>query len=610
MENTYQPKDAHPISNLIEDANRRWQHYEEGRSKTFRETVAKYRERYGRHPPPGFKGWYIFARERNVHNIDDFEQIMDDLRPFWAIMPKTMRGMAARLQETDGVAGVHIRHKQVVKLTNPGWRSETLAGFIKRFVGYLPDMDIPVNLMDQPRIVIPYEDMQALLEVEEQSRRLPLTTKDQFTRGLGNMLDLSQETHDWGDDVTTDPQWFFYAGGHNYMDLVKLACPPGSPARNPEITTADAAKLYMTPLETFVSNFNLSTDLCTVGPSILDQHGFLYASSSTVASQHLFPVFSECKTNVNNDILFPANMYMLKDPRYIYDSTYDYDWEDKKDILVWRGVTSGGVQHSDDWQTMHRQRLVRLTNGTEMMTRGDVPILTQTVNQQYQTSHFNASSFAQEHFDVGLTDTWGCIPDCGFYDGIFSIKDPIPLNEQFKDKYLIDVDGHSFSGRWRAFLFSKSLGIKATIFREWHDSRLFAWRHFIPLDNQYNELYSLMTYFIGNGSPSLHDSKNEEDATYVPSHDFEAKMIATQAQTWAQHVLRDEDIEIYTLRLLLEYARLLDDNRDDIGYADDGSELDTFDRKYPMPKSLPSFSWTEVKMRMSGDGDGGGEKWS
>lgn len=52
-------------------------------------TVAKYREKYGRHPPPGFKDWYIFARERNVHNIDDFEQIMDDLRPFWAIEPRT-----------------------------------------------------------------------------------------------------------------------------------------------------------------------------------------------------------------------------------------------------------------------------------------------------------------------------------------------------------------------------------------------------------------------------------------------------------------------------------------------------------------------------------------
>ena len=30
-------------------------------------------------------------------------------------------------------------------------------------------------------------------------------------------------------------------------------------------------------------------------------------------------------------------------------------------------------------------------------------------------------------------------------------------------------------------------------------------------------------------------------------------------------------------RLLLEYARLSDDNRDHIGYSADGSELDKFD---------------------------------
>jgi hypothetical protein len=35
------------------------------------------------------------------------------------------------------------------------------------------------------------------------------------------------------------------------------------------------------------------------------------------------------------------------------------------------------------------------------------------------------------------------------------------------------------------------------------------------------------------------------------------------------------DVEqIYTFRLLLEYARIVDDNRDRIGYSDDGSELD------------------------------------
>ena len=35
--------------------------------------------------------------------------------------------------------------------------------------------------------------------------------------------------------------------------------------------------------------------------------------------------------------------------------------------------------------------------------------------------------------------------------------------------------------------------------------------------------------------------------------------------------------KIYMFRLLLEYARIVDDNRDRIGYSGDGSELDSFD---------------------------------
>jgi len=52
-------------------------------------------------------------------------------------------------------------------------------------------------------------------------------------------------------------------------------------------------------------------------------------------------------------------------------------------------------------------------------------------------------------------------------------------------------------------------------------------------------------------------------------------------------VLRREDIEVYTFRLLLEYARIIDDNRDRIGYSGDGSELDSNDASsiHPLPRN-------------------------
>jgi hypothetical protein len=40
--------------------------------------------------------------------------------------------------------------------------------------------------------------------------------------------------------------------------------------------------------------------------------------------------------------------------------------------------------------------------------------------------------------------------------------------------------------------------------------------------------------------------------------------------------------QIYLYRLLIEYARIIDDNRDRIGYSGDGSELDKYDASRPV----------------------------
>ncbi|KAI4092555.1 MAG: hypothetical protein LQ344_003401 [Seirophora lacunosa] len=577
-EGSYKPIDAHPISQLMEEADLEWAAYENSRSTTFRQTVGKYRRKYGRHPPPGFKEWYQFARKKNVHNIDDFEQIMDDLRPFWAIEPKVLRNLAANMWRDDknGVSGIHIRDHKVVKESNGSWRTETLITLIKKIVKYLPDMDIATNRLDQPRVVVTWEDMQAHLEKELETRRIPPEVDPDFTTGLDNLLNLTMEEEPANKE---DPEWF-PAHGKQYMEIAKLACPPESHARNRELAKADVEAQYKSRLGGIITNFNLSSDLCTVGPEIQDQHGFLYSGSTVIPTKRLVPIFGECKVNVNSDILFPANMYWKHDERYDYDEKHDnLDWEHKENSIIWRGVTSGGTQTADNWQRMHRQRLVNILNATEMADQA-VRILTEQPEQQGEFENFrqfHPSEFAANHTDVGFTGTMSCVPDCSFYDNVYTIKPTAPFPEQFKHKLLVDVDGHSFSGRWHAFLESKSLGVKSTIFREWHDSRLFAWRHFVPMDNRYDDVYSILTYFLGVGTPRSQEVAGLQEDAYVMKHEAEGKRLANQGREWAKKVLRRDDIEIYMFRLLLEYGRIMDDNRDRIGYSGDGGELDKYD---------------------------------
>ncbi|KAJ5050667.1 uncharacterized protein L3040_002542 [Drepanopeziza brunnea f. sp. 'multigermtubi'] len=499
---------------------------------------------------------------------------MHDLRPFWGIEPANIRKLAAYMHKTsDGISGMHIRNKKVKEMTNANWREEAFRKSIRPFVKFLPDIDISMNIHDQPRVAVPWDDMQELLRLEVANRHINPDTLPQFSQGLSNLYDAKTSSPE-----TIDPN-FFGASREPYMSIAQEACPPLFQARN---QTVGFGSDWHRGIHGFITNSNRSSDLRVVGPDIQDKHGLLFASSTMTASRQLLPIFGECKTNINSDILFPANMYTMSDNRYVYDETYDIDWAEKNDTLLWRGVTSRGANTIDNWEQMHRSRLVLLTNATIQADK-EVQILSEDpdLKSSYHTfNHFNASDFAAQHTDVSFTAGISCLPDCKFLGNFLSYKTVSELSKQFMSKYLIDVDGHSFSGRWYAFLKSKSLGIKITIFREWHDSILFAWRHFVPLDTSYEELYSILTYFIGIGSAS---SSLKEGALYVPRHEFAVRRLGKQGREWAGKVLRREDNDIYTFRLLLEYARVSDDNRHPIGYGGDGSEMDEFDERHPFP---------------------------
>ena len=549
-----EPIDAHPISLLMAEADKAWRTYNDGISTTFRETVSKYRRKYGRHPPPGFKEWYMFARKKNVHNIDDFEHIMDDIRPFWAVEPRTLRNLAANMwrDKDQGVSGIHIRNHKVVNQTNQNWRTEAMTSLIEQVIKHIPDMDIAMNNLDQPRVVVPWDDMQSMLATASKTRQTPPDAINEFSQNMEGLANLTVEAVEVERE---DPGWFPAHGGP-YMDIASTACPPESHARKNSSTKVDAEALYKNRLGGVVTNFNRSSDLCTVGREIHDKHGFLFTASTIIATKRLVPIFGECKVNVNSDIIFPANMYWLKDWRYEYDGKHDLDWADKKDTMIWRGVTSGGVQNEENWRRMHRQRLVMETNST-LLEGKEVRILAEQPEKRGEYENFRRfepSMFAKEHTDIGFTEANGCHPDgCPFYDGVWTFKPMIRPAELFKSKFVVDVDGMSFSGRWRAFLESKSLGIKATIFREWHDSRLFAWRHFVPMDNRYDDLYTLLTYFLGTGTPigeQVTASATTYGNAYVARHDTEGKRIAYQGREWAKKVLRKDDMEV-TLNFII-----------------------------------------------------------
>ena len=87
------------------------------------------------------------------------------------------------------------------------------------------------------------------------------------------------------------------------------------------------------------------------------------------------------------------------------------------------------------------------------------------------------------------------------------------------------------------------------IFREWHEEWIKPWAHYVPLSLKADEYAEAVRYF------------DREDAGKAI-----AQRVANEGREWAKKVLRHEDYEAWFFRLLLEYGRLVDDNRENIGF--------------------------------------------
>lgn len=145
---------SHPIDTLIKEADERFNGLLKKESKTLTAAAKAYRDRRGRHPPPGFDAWFQFAQERKAVIVEDFfDQIYHDLRPFWGMEPSRIRKEAAEYEMT-----IKVRKGRATRISEWFWTVHW-TNMIKTIEHLLPDMDIALNPMDEPRMVVPYEDM-------------------------------------------------------------------------------------------------------------------------------------------------------------------------------------------------------------------------------------------------------------------------------------------------------------------------------------------------------------------------------------------------------------------------------------------------------------------
>ena len=536
---------SHPIWQLILDNEKDWKKKLARQSQSLSEAVTEYRRRYGIHPPPNFDKWYEFAKARNVRFIDEYDNIQQNLAPFWGLKPATIRARAREAIgfDANNLIGALIRNGELQKIAGGSeWQMEATEGMMDGFIKYLPDMDLAFNIHDEPRVLVPYEDLTRLIFIaDNQTKPVANATLEPINSWSTRPVDMNDGSR--FEDVRRtrfnvfahQPTW-----AHS-----RISCSPDSPARILEDNQmADNLKNYAMGELGFIYNQTAHSDICQ-SPSFSNKHGFFDRPNAFNVAQDLIPVFSQSKISSFNDILYPSPWYWSG--KVPYDSSIDPTWAEKKDQVYWRGSTTGGFSRDGSWRRQHRQQMVQKINSND---RAKILVnKSEDSSEDWQTKEVPRSDF-KELFDVHFTHVDQCDPaDCDAQKEFFSIKGWAKQNTAWKYKYLIDVDGNAFSGRFYAFLKSRSLIYKLAIFREWHDEWLKPWFHYIPMSLKGDEWVEAVRWFAGEAP----GKKN-------------AEKIALQGKEWADKILRNEDLEAWFFRLLLEYGRLVDDNREVIGY--------------------------------------------
>ncbi|CAK7215202.1 hypothetical protein SCUCBS95973_002402 [Sporothrix curviconia] len=581
---------SHPIDHLIQDAKVAFHTAIAKNPRTLLEAAHSYRQRRHRHPPPGFDEWYAAARKAKALIPESFfDRIYKDLEPFWSIDAKLLRFQSYSFPHV-----IRVRDGKVYYFSEPSDKTDWIelwADSLKEFAEFLPDVDIPVNVMEHPRLAVPWESLQKILADVRRKDAGVQSPRDVITAYTGvdappvSPTALKKEqiyTHNWatpesGNELGSDIKlyWLHY----------QKTCPPDTPGRDADaFDNGDSIQYPHEPNKNYtqggyISDVNAARDPC-VQPLMRAMHGVLFRPVGLSTSGDLMPVFAGSKLPGNNEILWPGATYYARNKDTVVKDTRWTEWSSKKDKLFWQGPATGGVNEEMTWWRFHRHRFAQMTNGTTVdasvnMYKIDAPSFNLPNMLEFAklypefTEHHPGTpkAWLKSSTDVRITDlictpehrdaSGRRLPTCPYSGRLISVQDAIPPAEWYDNKIVADIDGNTYSPYFASMVASTSMPIKATMFAEWHDDRLFPWFHYVPMDNSFIDLYGLMDYFL----------KDEKDRWL--DHDDAAETIARNGVKWSKRMLRDDDMQLYTWRLLLEYARVCDPLRYKIGYVDD-----------------------------------------
>jgi hypothetical protein len=493
----------HPIESLYLDGKRRHEAMISRQSKTPAEAVVEYRKRYQREPPAGFEEWVELALKKGLVLVDEFDGMTKAFDPFYQLGPSILKQvLAATPRDLAELVEVNITSSEITWSAGKSgsYFGKSIRNWLSTdpaYMSILPNTTILVNTFDEPKTVMPVD-------------LLVNGTKEGDYKVKVDVISLGRE-HPWTN--------------------VTLSCAASSPARR-NITIPPTDRIQ------FVSNLTESQDICT-HRDFEQEYAFLNRPETLRIIHAPLPVWSQAAPSTFQDILFPSPYYEKHWSDYHAET--DTHWEDKTPSIYWAGSTTGGRATPDNWRNMQRQRMV--LNTMRKTGPHNITLLEQTKGGRKVWKQVAANSTSlQSLLNIFIGNVTQCDePSCTEMKEAFAEKGDTAMQASQASKYVLDMDGNGFSGRYYRLLRSNSAVVKQTILKEWHDDWLVPWVHFIPLSLDGDEIWEMMRFL---GTTGRGDEIGAD--------------IARGSTEWAGKVLRRVDTELVVLRLVLEYARLFD----------------------------------------------------
>jgi hypothetical protein len=124
----------HPIPQLMAEAEEKYKKKLGSQSNTLKAAVTEYKRRYRRPPPKGFDAWWDFAQKYNVKMTDEYDGMIDDLKPFWSLSGEEIRRRTTQVGHLPSIDLVRIRGgKATIEILNPEFQDTEISARARGF---------------------------------------------------------------------------------------------------------------------------------------------------------------------------------------------------------------------------------------------------------------------------------------------------------------------------------------------------------------------------------------------------------------------------------------------------------------------------------------------